>query len=437
MKPAMRRLILLAVSVSAGGILVVFDAPVHLVLLNTIMVGFIMLILLGIVRISKKGEDADAGKEKKAPAPKEKDHRQEKRSGIKERLSALRAKRTKEEPKAAPVRDARPSRLVALKAIPAYVGGLAGALSANLASWRNKDSETKKIDTLLDRAIHDPLAEDFPTFDHLGPAPGGEETVEVERRIAQKIDKLSSLTAEELKHLESEVNEKLFGEDDDDVDEGMLDEPDLAGFGITEMADTAAGGNEFDDLEMPSLDSIDLPGDEEYAGQEPASLADLHMGDAFPDLMDGEDAAFAGRADIDPTELDNLSDMSDIGFGDEDLSDLGSIDLDDIEPDGGGGNGDDAAPFGAEDHEPAPISVESPAVKASEAAADLAADEVGSFGFGGDDDADIMHMLKQETRRPRAVQDASLLRELKDVDVDTGDLVEELESVLSILNKKS
>jgi hypothetical protein len=429
MKPATRRLILLAVSVLAGGILVLFDAPVHLVLLNTIMVGFIMLILLGIVRVSKRDEED----KEDAPASGPKESSQKKGSALRKRLEAFKKSQSKQDPKAAPAGGKIASRLPDLGGIRSSISGAAAALSANLQNWRNKESETKKIDNLLDRTVQDPLAEDFPSFDHLAEAPGEEQPFDAKKRIEQKIDKLSSLTPDELKHLESEVNEKLFGEGEEPDEEMAFDEADIPAFDLPDTDGIPPGGNEFDDLDLPAMDSIDLPADEDFSDQETESLAGLDMGDEFPDLMDGEDGAYAGAADIDPSELDNLSDMSDMGFGEEDLSGLESIDLDDIELDA-----DDAAPFDSEDQEPLPIAVESPEPKAPEGDPDPGTrDEIGSFGLGADDDADIMQMLKNDTKRPRVVQDVSLLRDLKDVDVDAGELVEELESVLETLNKKS
>ncbi len=434
MKPKTRRLILLAASVIAGGVLVLLDAPVHLVLLNTVLVGFIMLILLGMVRITKGGKEHD----KPQPVPKQKEPPQKKGPDIRGRLGRLRGSLRAQEPKAAPAEGKGASRLPDLKGIPSYIGGVVSALSANLQAWRNTERETEKIDSLLDRAIQDPLAEDFPTFDHLIGTEDPEEPFGAEKRIEQKIDKLSSLTAEELKHLESEVNEKLFGEDDDASDEFTFDEADIPAFDLPDPDDGISGGTEFDDAEIPTFDSIDLLSDGELPDQETVSAAGVSMSDVFPDLMDGEEDSYAAAADIDPSELDNLTDLSDVGFGDDDLSDLESINLDDIEPDAGGRRGnDDAEPFEAEVQGPVPIAVESPESRAPDEDPDSGiGNDIGSFGFG-DDDADIMQMLKQETRRPRIVQDVSLLRDLKDVDVDTGELVEELESVLKILNKKS
>jgi len=426
MKPKTRRLILLAASVIAGGVLVLLDAPVHLVLLNTVLVGFIMLILLGMVRITKGGKEHDEPQ----PVPKQKEPPQKKGPDIRGRLGRLRGSRRAQEPKAAPAEGKGASRLPDLKGIPSYIGGVVSALSANLQAWRNKERETEKIDSLLDRAIQDPIAEDFPTFDHLIDTEDLEEPFDAEKRIEQKIDKLSSLTAEELKHLESEVNEKLFGEDD---------EADIPAFDLPDPDDGISGGTEFDDAEITTFDSIDLLSDGELPDPETVSAAGVSMSDAFPDLIDGEEDSYAAAADIDLSELDNLTDLSDVGFGDDDLSDLESINLDDIEPDAGGRRGnDDAEPFEAEVQGPVPIAVESPESRAPDEDPDSGIrNDIGSFGFGADDDADIMQMLKQETRRPRIVQDVSLLRDLKDVDVDTGELVEELESVLKILNKRS
>jgi hypothetical protein len=439
MKQTKRRLILLAGSVLAGGILVLFDAPIHLVLLNTILVGFIMLILLGIVRISKK-EEADGN----PPEPKEKEKSREKSRDIRGRLDGLRGKLRKKRPEpqaeAAPAKEKGGSRLPDLKDIPSYLGGVVSALSANLKTWRNKESETEKIDTLLDRTIQDSLAEDFPTFEKFEDGNEPEESFEAESRISQKIDKLSSLTSEELKHLESEVNEKLFGEDEDSSDDFTFDESDLSGFDLPEPDGIPPEGNEFDDMDIAAFDSIDLPADEDFPDPDAESLAELPMGDEFPDLMDGDDESYAGTADIDPSELDNLSDLPDMGVGEDDLSDLESIDLDDIEPDTAvsGGKGDDTAPFDVDDQGPSPIAVESKEPKMPESGPDMGSDDdIGSFGFGDDDDADIMKMIKSETKRPRVVQDVSLLRDLKDVDVDTGELVEELESVLEAFSKKS
>jgi hypothetical protein len=392
-----------------------------------------MFILLGLVRVSKEDEKHAEG----PPAPEQKEPEKKKGPGIRGRLGRLRESRRTKEPKAAPAEGKGGSRLPDLRGISSYIGGVGSSLAANLQIWRNKERETEKIDSLLDRAIQDPLAEDFPTFDHLIETKDHDEPSEMDTRLAQKIDKLSSLTAEELEHLESEVNEKLFGEDEDSSDEFAFDEADISGFDLPLSDEEMPDLDAFDETDIPAFDSIDLPEDEEFPDPETPSAADIAMPDEFPDLMDGKDDLIAATADINPSELDNLTDLSDVGIGEDDLSGLESINLDDIEPDGGGTWGeDDADPFDADDQDPVPIAVESPASTAPEEDHD-SRDDIGSFGFGDDEDADIMQMLKKETRRPRAVQDASLLRDLKDVDVDAGELVEELESVLGALNKKS
>ncbi|MDG6256125.1 MAG: hypothetical protein QCH35_00845 [Methanomicrobiaceae archaeon] len=435
MKTATRRIILLVTSVLAGGVLVPFDAPVYLVLLNTVMVGCIMLILLGMVRVSKGG--TKTGEAPPAPEPKEKPKQRSLDPGA--RLGALRQRIANRKPAAAPAKERVASRRPRRAGIHSHLCGAVSAISASLQAWRNKEKETEKIDSLLDRALADPLADDFPTFDHL--AAGGDHTdaSDVEERIAQKIDKLTSLTPDELKHLETEVHEKLFGEEEGSSDAFAFDGGEISGFDLPVAGETLHEESDFDEEDITALDSIDLPEGGEFPGPGSGSPGDMSLSDAFPDLPYGEEEPSANTADIDPSELDHIGDLSDMGFGDEDLADLESIDLGDIEPEAGEREEDDEeAPFDAGDHDPRLIAVEAPGAGDPDTGPDPGTDDdVGSFGFGGDEDADIMQMLKQETRRPRVVQDASLLRDLKDVDVDARELVDELESVLNTLNKKS
>ncbi|HDR74069.1 MAG TPA: hypothetical protein ENN85_09220 [Methanoculleus sp.] len=435
MKKATRRLILLVTSVLAGGVLVPFDAPVYLVLLNTVMVGCIMLILLGLVRVSKGG--TKTGEAPPAPEPKEKQKHRSLDPGA--RLGALRERIAKRKPAAAPANERAASRRSLPGGIHSYLGDAVSAISASLQAWRNREKETEKIDSLLDRALADPLADDFPTFEHLAAGGDNNDASEAETRITQKIDKLTSLTPEELKHLETEVHEKLFGEDEDSSDAFAFDGGEISGFDLPGSGETLREGADFDEEDITALDSIDLPEDGEFPGPGSGSPADTSLSDTFPGLPDGEEEPSDGTADIDPSELDHLGVLTDMGFGDEDLADLENIDLDDIEPDAGQrGEDDEEAPFGAGDQDPRLIAVEAPGAGDPDTDPDSGTDDdVGSFGFEGDEDADIMQMLKQETRRPRIVQDASLLRELRDVDVNTRELVEELESVLNTLNKKA
>ncbi|MBT8507304.1 hypothetical protein AZH53_02520 [Methanomicrobiaceae archaeon CYW5] len=65
---------------------------------------------------------------------------------------------------------------------------------------------------------------------------------------------------------------------------------------------------------------------------------------------------------------------------------------------------------------------------------DSTSDEIMSFG-GGDDDG-LLSMLKTDIKQKKTIQDASLVRDMKDTDVDSQDLIEGLEDVLKKMGGK-
>ncbi|MDT8357386.1 MAG: hypothetical protein RQ758_02660 [Methanomicrobiaceae archaeon] len=175
------------------------------------------------------------------------------------------------------------------------------------------------------------------------------------------------------------------------------------------------GSFEFDDdLEPASLDEKERAAsfeEEAAAGQMP----EPGTGEEFAFEMD---AAFPGmegdEEKIPPEELSGL-----------DLSDMDpeetSSSLEAMDPDSLLGEEEEA------DITAAPVEEEPPAA--------TSAQEL-NLDFSDDGDSEIMDILRSESKKKVHVQDLSLIRAMKDVQVNARDLSAELEEVLGLLEQK-
>ena len=269
-----------------------------------------------------------------------------------------------------------------------------------------------------------------------------------EKNAQGKTEKINSL-------LDKTINEPIDGESPlemEDFDEFDIGEEEMEGFDLSESGQNASGHPGTENLEPEITDSqiADI-----LANEEASSGIDLNIEEnEFPEFTSEDGVSSEESGGISDSGIGNLGELSDISnleFEDEDLDHLDELSLDDIEP--------DTEP----DEFPEEIEIENVEIgesvkDASQVSDDVDAfvappdewsqtssinpdeldsDEEISFGPDGGDENDLFAMLKSDTKKVVSVQEESLVRELKDVHVEAGELVEGLESILNKLENKS
>jgi len=270
-------------------------------------------------------------------------------------------------------------------------------------------------------------------------------TFKKEKNGAEKTEKINSL-------LDKTINEPIDGESPiemEDFDEFDIGEEEMEGLDLSESSQNDTG-TEISEPEITDSQIADI-----LANEEVSSGIDLNIEEnEFPEFtsecgVSSEESG--GISDSGIGNLGELSDISNLEFEDEDLDQLDELSLDDIEPD----TEPDEFP---EEIEIEDVEIGESVKDTSQASDDVDAfvappdewsktssinldeqdsDEEISFGPDGGDENDLFAMLKSDTKKVVSVQEESLVRELKDVHVEAGELVEGLESVLDELNKIS
>lgn len=188
---------------------------------------------------------------------------------------------------------------------------------------------------------------------------------------------------------------------------------------------------------------------------------DLESDEEFPELSGDEDSAEPGQESSRKglSDLDELdSDVSGLDLEDEELDEFDQIDLDEIEPEEEldlEEEEDDSIEIGDSEEETQEVVVAPPEesddlfaappkewsqTKQGTGSEEIPVDEPLSLSFGsgggGLDDDDLFAMLKADTKKAVVVQELSLVRDLKDTNVNSTELVDELQSVLYGLGVK-
>lgn len=441
MNDSTRRLIMMLTIILAGTAVTFLELSPVLVFLISMIIGIVMLFGLNILSFEELKEDLLAFRERldqpislkkskqdKAPEEQKETSKEKKVSKTKERekgkkrelpfsglIEKIQSKLpAKEEKKGKP--KEKPGK-------SSFISGL----SAKIGLKESKEDKTKKIDELLDKAINEPVAGDI-----AGGASTGVATPEVEEEDFSEFDSLDL-------GLEDEDSDFEFG-DGEDIPEPGKDTASLSAVsgGEEEIPDSAIAeilakeGIEFD------LDSDDeFP---EMAGDEES-----------PELNEG---GSKGLSDLD--ELD--SDVSGLDLNDEELDEFDQIDLDEIETDEEPDfeeDEEDNIEIGDSEEETQDVVVAPPdesddlfaappkewsQTTAGAGPEEIAADEPLSLSFGGGggglDEDDLFAMLKADTKKAVVVQEQSLVRDLKDVNVESSELVDGLETVLLSLGVK-
>ncbi|WP_048153077.1 hypothetical protein [Methanolacinia paynteri] len=434
MNDSTRRLIMMLTIIFAGTAVTFLELSPILVFLISIIIGVVMLFGLNIlsfeelkedilsfkerlnqpISLKKSKTDKKTGDLKSSPKKKKetdtKSNKDKKKreipfSGLIEKLPFKKEKKEKSE------------------GTPDKKSPFSGLFS-KIKSKDGKDDKTKKIDELLDKTINEPVV-----------GPGKTED--------------SAVAA-------AEVGEDDFS-DFDDLDLGLEDEDSDFGLG---------DGGEIPEPESKSASAAagmeeDIPDSAiaEILAKEGIEF-DLESDDEFPELSGDEDSAEpdkeSGRKGLsDFDELD--SDVSGLDLEDEEMDEFDQIDLDEIEPeeDLDFEEEEDSIEIGDSEEETQEVVVAPPEesddlfaappkewsqTKQGAGSEELPVDEPLSLSFGsgggGLDDDDLFAMLKADTKKAVVVQELSLVRDLKDTNVDSTELVDELQSVLYGLGVK-
>ncbi|MDV2482338.1 hypothetical protein F8E02_10065 [Methanoculleus sp. Wushi-C6] len=278
MRERLRRPLLFLITVGTGSLIIIFDAPVEVIVAGTVLAGFLALVITGALDLAELRPSRL-------------------RSALRERKDAPKAAATKPPAVAAE----KPSRLRGFASKEIDLSGMIGTLAASIretiaharAPEGEKRSRIESIDAMLDAAVD-------------GTVPGPATPVPP-KAGGSAADPLASLADLDLDSLDA------LDLDGESSGTGTAFDPDQITLLSGEDADAVsailrAHQNDLDDLELPS--GIEIPGD---AGEPAAALPP--MAADVPELPGG----------------DGMPDMSALG---DDLSALDDLDAGEIEIEG-------------------------------------------------------------------------------------------------------
>jgi hypothetical protein len=441
MNDSTRRLIMMLTIILAGTAVTFLELSPVLVFLISLVIGVVMLFGLNILSFEELKEDLLAFRERLDQPVSLKKTKADKTSGdLKEPSKEKKADKTKEKEEGkkrelpfSGLIEKIQSRLPVKKEKKENPKGTAGKSSfisgifAKINSKGKKEDKTKKIDELLDKAINEPVAEGI-----AGGASAGAAAAEVGEEDFSDFDSLD------------------LGLEDEDPDFEFGDREDIPKPGKEAASPASVSGMDEDIPDSAIAEILAKEGIE----------FDLESDDEFPEMTGDEETpeqnkeGGKGLGDLD--ELD--SDVSGLDLGDEEMDEFDQIDLDEIdtdeEPDFDEEDEDNieigdseeeiqdfvvAPPDESDDLFAAPPK-EWSQTKAGAGSEEISADEPLSLSFGGGggglDEDDLFAMLKADTKKAVVVQEQSLVRDLKDVNVESGELVEGLETILYNLGVK-
>jgi len=464
MKERVRRILIFGAIVGAGTLLIFIDLPLLLILPLVIAISFVLLILLGALPLSDlkglfrkkssvKTAAAEPGKKADTKAPAGPDPIRKKRFSLslpsffkgkgagKQTSPAPPTQKTVSAAEPKKSRFSRGLRSIfrrkpeAEKTAPAPAAvstqdtaatkkkGLSLHMSSFVSSFRQfgamvttrkkaDPDKLKKIDNLLDAAVHDKL-ESPPPSSTLSPeqrtvASGG--TAPAAAAVAGGA--LADVPAEEDPFL-SLANDEL----DTSLLEGLDDDDSLT---IPSMPETGGESAEF---------TVTLPGDDIATADAGGAPLSPEMAAAADDILKANEG--------DAGELPALEGLEavDEGLGDLDSLSLDSVDLEDDDDEDDSPDPATSAPAAAPAPSapatmaPASAAPATPSVKKGSDQSEMAAFAAAS---GGDDD--MLSSLAADIKTVRKEQDLSLLRELKDFRAPGTTIETELTELYTTLN---
>lgn len=378
-----RRVLLLSGTVMTGTVLIFLDAPLFLVLTASIAMGALMLVLLSQRKPTSDGDDAKT----KSAEQKSLFSRKIAPAQSTEKISAMGV----------------PSRGKRFHAFIRNCSQYIGKIPSILKRSRNQEKEMEYIDTLLDLTLKP-------------------ESLEKEiKKTAMDDGALFSL--EVGKDEIPDIPDFEVGNEPPVVEKVEFDENLDLSF-----------GPEDEELSLGDMDSVDVEGgsapDEDLAGgvlpPDEDNDFDFEIEEGFPQIQEID------KAELDVPEtpfeaLDSISELTEIDLGEEEIA-LDNIDLDTLEIEDSGAEED-------EDLDQIDEEYAKPESSMDGSVPDVSREQV-SFDFGRGDDSEIMDLLRAETKGQTTTQDDSILRDMKGVQVDSQDLVGELEEVVNILDQK-
>ncbi len=481
MNETLRRIVMMFGIIIVGSIFIFFDTSTPLIIGGSVAFGIILIMGLGLLTVEDfKRIPAFIGRSKDRNQTSQKDKKDTKSSPSKEPngkeskrampLSGWRERLRRDENKTTPSASTGPQKTKTADTSRERTGisaGLSLAMGSVKARFvRSKDSSHgQKIDELLDSTIHEPVGsttediavtEDSSEDEHAIPDIfsndfddedfGVLDDIELDDEIRNHDTILPGGMADE---------EAAPGSPEDHPDTGMMSiESILAG-------ERAAGDEEeisfgHADADIPSEDEMKFGSIEDFDEIEVEggilTLDDDLTGNPFTgsiekpqDIATENEFSFELSEDTSPFGPDGSGDSEEeaieaFSLDDLDLDDEGSLDdlgLDIVEEeeeeiDSVGLLPDDVL---SEDTPGKNISPSKTEVLNFGGFGDSSSEEFMSFG-GGDDDG-LLSMLKTDMQKKKSVQDESLLRDMKDSNVDAQELVVGLEDVLKKMGGKS
>jgi hypothetical protein len=278
MREKLRRPLLFLITVGTGSLIIVFDAPVEVIVAGTVLAGFLALVLTGALDLAElrpsRLRSALAERSKKAiPKP--------------------------AEAKTPAVAAGKPSRLRAFASKEIDLSGMIGTLTASIretiahtrAPEGEKKSRIENIDAMLDAAVDGTVPD--PSVAPVPPKVGG--------GAADPLASLADLDLDALEALDLDGESSGSGAAFDSDQITLLSEEDADA--VSEIL--KAHQSDLDDLDLPS--GLDLAGDAgEPATPLPPMTADvpeLPEGDGMPDMGALGDELSA-LEDLDPGEIE-------------------------------------------------------------------------------------------------------------------------------------
>lgn len=466
MNETVRRILMMFGIILVGSVFIFFDASVPIIIGGTIAFGIILIMGLGLLTLDDiRNFPAIIARPKEKPSKQAADTRiSGSSSGIFARFRGGSGKKTIPSGKASAKSEKSRDK-------HSPVTGLVRAIDAVKSRFiRSRDSSHgRKIDELLDTTIHEPV------------------TTTEEGAVSVQEESVDEASIPDL--LSNDFDDDDFGLLDDlDLDDDYQNSMEVKPAGISaepvSLGDPVGAGDDA----MMSIDAI-LAGhasfgdDVDISGREPDTDIPGEKGNEFGSIGDFDDievdggiisldddlaeSPFSGSAK--PAQSGGgeetfsfgfTDDTNTIGFSGSDDSDedaFGGFSLDDLDLEGNGSLDDLELDIVEEEEEIDSIGLLPDDVVSEDIAqggnapipdtwtskkevinfggyGDSTSDEIMSFG-GGDDDG-LMSMLKTDIKKKKSIQDASLVRDMKDANVDSQDLIEGLEDVLKKMGGK-
>lgn len=480
MNETLRRIVMMFGIIIVGSIFIFFDTSTPLIIGGSVAFGIILIMGLGLLTVEDfKKIPAFIGRSKDRNQASQKDQKEKKSSSSNRKsggeqkkgtaLSGLWGKFRRDEgtPSSSPgtgpknIKPAQPSREKA-----GISTGLTLAMGSVKARFiRSKDSSHgQKIDELLDSTIHEPVGST--TQDITVPEDPSDGEDAIPDIFSNEFDDEDFGLLDDLE-LDDEVRDHdtilpggLAEEDGpgtpvDPADDGMMSiESILAGEISSDDGEEISSGHTGTDIppedemefgSMGDFDEIEVDGgiltlDDDLTGNPFTGSVEK-----TPDIVTESEFSFELSEDANTLVMDNSGDSEEETFDafsldDLDLDDEGSLDdleLDIVEEeeeeiDSAGLLPDDVLPVDTAGKNPSSPKTE---VINFGGFGDSSSDEFMSFG-GGDDDG-LLSMLKTDMQKKKSIQDESLVRDMKDSNVEVQELVDGLEDVLKKMGGKS